>query len=290
MLTKAWKNSDTHIVVLTAMGGTGKTALLSYWLDIRTSTAKDKPSKAFAYSFYSQGAAEDKQTDAEEFFVKALAHFGYAGDLPSNQHDKGMLLAQLVGSERALLVLDGLEPLQHPQGLMHGGLKDKGLIALLEQLAMQNQGLCLISSRLPVVELDGKAAVIAHDLAQLALADGIALLKAFDLSGSTQDFNDAVAWLGGHALALNLLGGYVRATFGGDIRQRDKLTAFSDSPTNGKHAEKIMQAYERHLDGTADLALLSLLGLFDRPVSKAAFDALLAPALHTHWLKSLCEV
>ncbi len=277
LLNQAWKKPKTKVVILVAMGGTGKTALLKHWLD-KLLQKKSAPESAFAYSFYSQGAAEDKQTDAEEFFSKAFAHFGYHEALPKNQHDKGVLLAQWVGAQRALLVLDGLEPLQHPQGVMRGALKDKGLVSLLEQLALKNQGLCLISSRQPVTELKGKAAVIEHDLAQLSATDGVRLLKAFKLTGSEKDFSETVAWLGGHALALNLLGHYVRATFAGDLRQRDKLSAFSDSPEEGAHAEKIIAAYERHLKGTADLALLSLLGLFDRPVSQAAFTALLAPS------------
>ncbi len=280
LLSNAWKNKKNHIVALIAWGGTGKTALLKHWIDKCINGEKDKPSKAFAYSFYSQGAAEDKQTDAEEFFVKALQHFGHQGAMPRSQHDKGVLLAQLVGEQRALLVLDGLEPLQHLQGVMRGELKDKGLVALLEQLAWQNQGLCLVSSRQSISELKGKSAVISHDLSQLALAGGIALLKYLGLDGSDKDFSEAVRWLDGHALALNLLGQYVLDTCNGDIRQRDKLNAFADVVEDGQHAEKIIRAYEQHLQGTPNLALLYLLGLFDRPVSQAALDMLAAPMLN----------
>ncbi|MCK5918634.1 MAG: ATP-binding protein, partial [Cocleimonas sp.] len=136
LLTRAWNNDKQNIVVLKAMGGTGKTALLKDWLDGFNDTSKrTPPDKIYTWSFYSQGSAEDKQASADVFFDEALAFFDYQGDSIASAHDKGFKLAELVNQQPTLLVLDGLEPLQNPVGVMHGDLKDKGLRALLQQLA-----------------------------------------------------------------------------------------------------------------------------------------------------------
>ncbi|MEE9351554.1 MAG: hypothetical protein V3U78_04785 [Thiotrichaceae bacterium] len=158
-------------------------------------------------------------------------------------------------------------------------MKDKGLQALLQQLAAHNQGLCLISSRQDVVELADKPLVLAYDLGQLQTPDGVALLKSFGVHGAEADLEKAVKEVAGHALALNLLGNYVKTLFKGDIRQRDKIKNLSDERKEGKHAETVMAAYEIHLQNgnkqsTTALSILYMMGLFDRPASVAAIQHL----------------
>ena len=68
--------------------------------------------------------------------------------------DKGRRLAQLVGERRALLILDGLEPLQYaPTSPMPGELKDQGIAALLKGLAAKNHGLCVVTTRYSIPDL-----------------------------------------------------------------------------------------------------------------------------------------
>ena len=263
MLDEAWKGS-TNIVILEAMGGTGKTALLKTWMDQLAVDQYREANAVYTWSFYSQGSAEDKQGSADEFFDAALGWFGYQGDPISSAYEKGIKLAELINAQRTLLILDGLEPLQYPVGTMHGELKDQGLKALVQQLAASNQGLCLISSRQDVVEVKGKPLVIAHDLGQLQTSDGVELLNAMGVDGSDSELKKAVNEVVGHALALNLLGNYVKIVFKGDIRQRDKIPALSEAGQDGDHAQKVMAAYETHLAGSTALSILYLMGLIDR--------------------------
>ena len=274
MLDNAWKSNKTNIVILEAMGGAGKTALLKIWLDQLAVDQYRGANAVYTWSFYSQGSAEDKQGSADEFFDATLGWFGYQGDPISSAYEKGLKLAELVNEQRTLLILDGLEPLQYPVGTLHGELKDQGLKALVQQLAASNQGLCLISSRQAVVEVKDKPFVIAHDLGQLQTTDGVELLKAMGVDGSESDLKNAVNEVAGHALALNLLGNYVKTVFNGDIRQRDKIPALSAAQHDGEHAQKVMAAYETHLSGTTALSILYLMGLFDRPVSQGAIQHL----------------
>jgi len=91
----------------------------------------------------------------------------------------------------------------------------------------------------------------------------------------------------GHALTLNLLGSYLRDAHAGDIRKRDlvKLEE-ADAEEQGGHAFRVMDAYVQWFEtdrGSAEenkkaqraLAVLRLLGLFDRPASADCLAALL---------------
>lgn len=275
MLNRAWAEG-VNVLILKAMGGTGKTALLKHWLDQFVASGYRGAEAVFTWSFYSQGSAENKQTSTDDFFESALRFFGYAEQNLPPPHERGIKLARLVASQRILLILDGLEPLQHPIGIFHGELKDQSLKALLQQLAVKNAGLCLISSRQTVEELKGKPEklVLAHDLEQLQETDGVTLLRAIGVKGSEVELTKAVKKVAGHALALNLLGNYVKKVLSGDIRQRDKIPGLMAERSDGKHAEKMLAAYETHLKGTPALSVLYLLGLFDRPVSPGAVQCL----------------
>ena len=275
MLDNAWADG-INVLILKAMGGTGKTSLLKHWLDKFVASGYRSAQAVFTWSFYSQGSAENKQVSTDDFFESALRFFGFTEEKLPAPHDRGIQLARLVAAQRALLILDGLEPLQHPVGIFHGELKDQGLKALLQQLAASNAGLCLISSRQTVEELRGKpeTLVLQHDLEQLQLKDGVELLRAIGVNGSDAELTDAVTEVVGHALALNLLGNYVKTVLKGDIRQRDKIPGLMAERHDGKHAEKMLAAYETHLHGTAALSVLYLMGLFDRSVSPGAIQCL----------------
>jgi hypothetical protein len=90
----------------------------------------------------------------------------------------------------------------------------------------------------------------------------------------------------GHALTLNLLGGYLSEFHAGDIRKRDLVNLMdADDEEQGGHAFRVLDAYARSLEiggqneeenkkGKRALALLRLLGLFDRPATPDCLAAL----------------
>jgi len=123
-LTRAWTNSKTHIVQIVAPGGVGKTQLVKKWREnLLGKVDRGGVGRAFDWSFYSQGTQQ--QASADEFFDKALRWFGETEmEKYKDPWAKGERLAQLVGEQSTLLILDGLEPLQHPPGPLHGELSD----------------------------------------------------------------------------------------------------------------------------------------------------------------------
>ena len=210
-------------------------------------------------------------------FSHAFAKLGSSRERFASEEDKGDHLAELLHGKRYVLVLDGLEPLQHGGAAMRGELKDKAIRQLLRQLARHPSGLCIITTRIALHELSDRDAptVIRHDLQNLTEADGTQLLQSLGVTGSAAELGKAVGEYGGHALALSLLGNAVRRYLGGDILRRDTIRELNDgSGQLEHHAFKVMRAYETWLAGTAELKVLYLLGLFDHPIEREILHVL----------------
>ncbi|MCP5106227.1 MAG: TIR domain-containing protein, partial [bacterium] len=119
-LDETWQDPGTHMVILEAWGGVGKTALVNKWLAHMGTDNYGGAEKVYGWSFYSQGASEGKQASADEFMQQTLTNFGDPNPTEGTAYEKGKRLASLVRRQKTLLILDGLEPLQHPWGGMMG--------------------------------------------------------------------------------------------------------------------------------------------------------------------------
>jgi hypothetical protein len=129
--------------------------------------ARDRPTterafleRVFAWSFSAETSGPAGGASADEFVKAALEFFGdtemAAG--AASPSDKGARIAHLAAAYRTLLVLDGLEPLQHPLGPREGSIKDLAIDALLMGLTHSRKGtaegvLCVVTTREPVAEL-----------------------------------------------------------------------------------------------------------------------------------------
>jgi tetratricopeptide (TPR) repeat protein len=279
ILNKAWSDPHIHVVTLVAWGGVGKTALVNHWLNIMERQDYCGAQRVYGWSFYSQGAEEGKQASADEFMQTTLAWFGDQDPTAGSGVEKGRRLAQLIRKQQTLLILDGMEPLQYPPGELHGFdglLKDQGLKTLLKELAASHPGLCVITTRERVTDLTDRVGHSVREILLEHLSDeaGAQLLKNLGVTGSEKEIVKAVQEYGGHALALNLLGNYLHSVHQGDIRKRDKIPALSKDRKKGRQARRVMEAYERRLGDSAELNILRIMGLFDRPVEKGAVEAL----------------
>ena len=154
--------------------------------------------------------------------------------------------------------------------------------AMLVELAAHQEGLCVISTRERVgdlVEFEN-GTVEQYELEHLSPQAGAQLLRALEVKGDDEELEQAVTEYEGHALALTLLGSYVADVFGGDIRRRNEIESLEEDVRHGRHAERVMRAYEKWLGEGVELAVLRLMGLFDRPADAASIAALrAAPAI-----------
>jgi tetratricopeptide (TPR) repeat protein len=295
ILDEAWEDEHTHIVTLVAWGGVGKTALVNHWLSLIERDNYRGSIKVYGWSFYSQGAAKRKQASADEFMQETLKWFGDKDPAEGSAVEKGKRLANLIRKESTLLILDGLEPLQYPPGEgygLDGQLKDQGLKILLKELSSGQPGLCVITTREKVADLSAKIDFTVKEISleHLSNAAGTQFLKSLGITGPDKEILKAVEEYDGHALALSLLGRYLHSVYRGDIRKRDKIPKLTKERSQGGHARRVMEAYEkwfqklpewkflrrfkRFCHSTTELNILYLMGLFDRTAEKGAIEAL----------------
>jgi len=79
----------------------------------------------------------------------------------------------------------------------------------------------------------------------------------------------------------SLLGSYLTDAYNGDIRRRNEVSGhLAHDVRQGVHARKVMESYQTWLGEGPELAVLRMLGLFDRPADEKAIGALLkTPAI-----------
>ncbi len=304
-LDAAWAKETLNVYTLVAWGGAGKTSLVFHWVQTRFA-AKGWPGveRYFDWSFYSQGTGESRQTSADLFVAKALEFFGDPDPTKGGPHERGERLAGLIRQHRTLLILDGIEPLQYPPSDPQAGrLKDPALEALLRELAADNPGLVVITTREHLTNVEAHATTEEQRLDKLAKEAAVALLRHLQIVGTDEELHAAWRDAGGHALTLSLLGRFIADAYKDrDIRHyREVKFEAADQEHQGRSAFKVMIAYERWLAGKRpwykrlveqvrrlfrgehavrnpprELAILRLTGLFDRPMAKGCLEALRA--------------
>jgi tetratricopeptide (TPR) repeat protein len=285
------------VAVIVAWGGVGKTSLVFAWMNRLAADGYRGATAVFDWSFYSQGVRERGAASGDQFVREALRFFGdeAMADGAASAWDKGARLAELVGRQRALLVLDGLEPLQQPPGraAAAGKLTDPAIAALLRGLARTNAGLCVVTTRETVEDLEGLGTRVSQrKLERLSEDAGVELLRSLlgqarvgkpEVGSTTPEL--AAMWkaVDGHALTLSLLGRYLHRRRWDVRRWREVRFEAADGKVQGGHAFRMLGAYERWLageDGEATpggqrmLAVLRILGLFDRAADPGCIGAI----------------
>ena len=277
-----------RVLTFVALGGEGKTSLIGKWAADLAHQGWPGADAVFAWSFYSQGAQEQTSASSDLFLREALTFFGdkAMADSPQGAHEKGKRLAHLIAQQRTLLILDGLEPLQYPPtSPLRGDLRDPGIAALLRALAVQNPGLCLITTRYDIQNLKAhwQSAAPQIPLLRLSTEAGVDLLQKLGVrphSAPRTEFENLVETVRGHALTLHLLGTWLHDAHAGDLRKSSlvKLEKIDPEVLHG-HAFRVMDTYVKWFEddgenGQRAIAILRLLGLFDRPASADCIAAL----------------
>jgi len=267
-------------------------------------SAKSSLDAYFDWTFYDQGTrsladgTEARTGSVGDFFEQALVFFG---DPDPNLPGKGRRLADLIRQQRSLIILDGLEPLQQPPGHPQAGrLLDPDLRDLLAALAQSNPGLCLITSRQALTDIDGlrRKVYVSHDLEDLPIEVAIKLLRQFDIRGRNDELSDACEKFRRHALSLTLLGRFLTDAHGGDIRRIDRIDLQRADeltrPERHRSVWRILENYEAWLAKAQDdgspktLAVLRLTGLFDRTATADCLAALRAEPIIPGLTDAIC--
>jgi hypothetical protein len=276
-LDRAWANPRVNVVTIVAWAGVGKSTLVNHWLRGMAAENYRSAELIFGWSFYRQGTT-GKTSSADEFIDAALSWFGDPDPRVGTAWEKGERLAKLVAYRRTLLVLDGMEPLQNPPGPQEGRLREPSLQALFRELAAYNTGLCVITTRTAVADIADyeRTSALRRSLEHLSSDAGAKLLGALGVKGREAELRSTSEDFSGHCLALTLLGSYLTDAYNGDIRRSGEVSArLAHDLRQGAHARKVMESYQSWLGEGPELAILRMLGLFDRPADERAFGALL---------------
>jgi hypothetical protein len=281
-LDNAWANQDVNVVSIVAWAGVGKSTLVNHWLRGIAAEKYRSAELVFGWSFYRHGTSGGTSS-ADEFIDATLAWFGDSDPRLGTAWEKGERLAKLIAHRRTLLVLDGLEPLQNPPGPQEGRLREPSLQALLRELAAFNKGLCVITTRTSIADIADyeRSSAPRRSLEHLSSDAGAKLLRALGIQGGEAELRSASDEFRGHCLALTLLGSYLTDAYHGDIRRREEVsTRLVHDLRQGFHARKVMESYQTWFAEGPELAILRMLGLFDRPADEKAFGVLLkSPAI-----------
>lgn len=269
VLDQAWQNSQVNILQLLAFGGVGKSALVNAWLAHLSKSNYHGAKRVYAWSFYWQGSSSDIKSSGDFFIEHALNWFGDPDAVEGTPWAKAGRLVKLIRASKTLLILDGLEPLQHPPGKKAGQIDNPAVALLVKELAFENPGLCLITSRIGVADLSSyeNGRIRTKHVGHLSSESSILLLRTMGIFGSAEDFGKVTKYYSGHALSLSLLAGYLTAVHRGSISKYRELNSLLDDQSQGDHARDLMQAYLDWFSGSIECELLYLIAMFDRGVS-----------------------
>lgn len=225
LLDSIWEEKVANVLEIVAFGGMGKSSFVNFWLSRMDRNNYKGAKKVYAWSFYWQGSSSDLKSSGDFFIEHALLWFGDENPSEGTPWAKATRLANLIRSSKTLLVLDGLEPLQYPPGPKAGQVENPAVSLLLKELATDNSGLCIITSRLSATDLnsyrDGRVQTL--ELGQLSEKAGIQMLKNMGIHGKDEDYRQAIREYEGHPFSLSLLGGYLSVAQQGEIRQFRQL-------------------------------------------------------------------
>ncbi|HEX2080267.1 MAG TPA: serine protease [Longimicrobium sp.] len=254
-----------RIAGLIGFGGEGKSSLARHWVDrLLASPPEARPDTVLWWTFR-------ERSGVDEFFEHAIAFLGGAPDgarrFPSASA-RAHLLAALLATGRHLLVLDGLEAVQHGAGDRYALLRNADLRSFLEYCAAPTHAsFCLVTSRAPLLDAVAYTTYVQHVVGGLSRDEGRALLRALGASGTNAALDAVVADWSGHAFALSLLAALARDRYDGDVRRAAER--LDSSPGRESRTEQVHHVLERYDEGVlpVERTLLILLSVLRTPIT-----------------------
>jgi tetratricopeptide (TPR) repeat protein len=267
-LDREW-NAELHrIIGLVGFGGEGKTSVARQWIEqIRLHTAP--PSGVFWWAFYDN-------SNLDEFYEAVLQYL--LGDridlaaLPSTSM-RAHVVASLLRAGRYLIVLDGLEVLQHQSGDSYGEFTSVGLREFLQLFAAPDHlSVCIATSRAPLLDLQDFTTYTEFAVERLLPEDGRTLLRRLGVHGTDQLLDSIVRDWDGHALTLALVATYLLKRWNGHASHApiDELRPL-ESEDRYAQVRRVLRRYDEQLS-VPERTFMTVFSAFRTPVHAHVLD------------------
>ena len=263
------RDAAVRVLGVSAVGGTGKTALIGHWLK-ETAGWRSRPfAGLFAWSFY-------QDRDTEEFLEAFLEWARETFRTPEANGDTKRVAAALavLRAHPLVLVLDGLEVLQEgPDDARYGSFLDGDLRELLAALCQRDhRSLAVLTSRFVFADLDRFLGTAFHqlDLHGLAPDNGARLLEELGVRGPPAEREHVSEQLDGHPLGLRVFADALPEEDRDQPRRflddSFRVGALPEGASLNDKLRRLLVFYEKKLP-VVQVRLLGIVSLFRAPVA-----------------------
>ena len=267
-ITDWYNNPEVRVGALIGWGGVGKSAIMRYWYDTLESNAI-KPEGIFWWGFYRNAYLEQ--------FLNALLRYVSQGQIEpetiKSTWEKTDRVKEYIHHGSYLIILDGLEQMQKSTaGDEFGKMIHRECTELLHYFADVSKGLCLITTRYPLKDLEEwhERSYKNLPLIDLSIPDSLLMLRRRGIKGSEKDMTEVIKRYKGHALSLTSVAGYLNRYYDGDIKQAPDVEFVLGDKDRFKDVKKLLRKYAEKMS-ESERIFLYIFSLFRQEITEDDF-------------------
>jgi hypothetical protein len=267
-ITEWYNNPEVRIGALIGWGGVGKSAIVRKWYDTLESN-NIKPDGIFWWGFYRNAYLE--------LFLNALLRYVSQGQIEpetiKSNWEKTDRIKEYIHQGTYLIILDGLEQMQKSaSGDEFGTMIHSEFTELLHYFADVSKGLCLITTRYPLKDLNAwhERSYKKRPLIDLSIPDSLLMLRRRGVKGSDEYMTDVITRYKGHALSLTSVAGYLNRYYAGDIKQAPEVEFILSDKERFKDVNKLLRKYAEKMSDSERI-FLNIFSLFRTEVTEDDF-------------------
>ncbi|WP_433062075.1 tetratricopeptide repeat protein [Dactylosporangium sp. CS-033363] len=274
LFDEAWEGRRILVVGMIGFGGEGKSSVARRWIDTVIERGDDVAG-IFWWSFTERPSTDEFLSAAVEFLSGGRLR---PADVGGEAGSRAAVVAGVMQQRRYLFVLDGLEALQYERGDQYGSVTSQELYDFLRFAATPgHQSFCLLTSRVPALDLAAYSTYQHLAIVPLSVAEGRDLLRKLGVIGPDASLEQLAADWGGHALTLTLVAAYLQRRYAGDPRRIGSLPPPGSGLSEGERVRRILREYDDLL-AEEERQVLVRCSLFRGPVEDDALRAVLGLA------------